>query len=79
MMAGGLAFAYPATKVSEKNKKILFFLCLIIIIFASYFFDSNTPWPSFYASIPVVATAIILAINYEKNFILSNPIFQKIG
>lgn len=79
MMAGGLAFAYPATKVSEKNKKILFFLCLIIILFASYFFDSNTPWPSFYASIPVVATAIILAINYEKNFILSNPIFQKIG
>ncbi|HGM9746366.1 acyltransferase family protein [Proteus sp. fly-1013] len=79
MMAGGLAFAYPVTKVSEKNKKILFFLCLIIIIFASYFFDSNTPWPSFYASIPVVATAIILAINYEKNFILSNPIFQKIG
>ncbi|QPB79862.1 acyltransferase [Proteus sp. GOKU] len=79
MMAGGLAFAYPVAKVSEKNKKILFFLCLIIIIFASYFFDSNTPWPSFYASIPVVATAIILAINYEKNFILSNPIFQKIG
>lgn len=79
MMAGGLAFAYPVTKASEKNKKILFFLCLIIIIFASYFFDSNTPWPSFYASIPVIATAIILAINYEKNFILSNPIFQKIG
>lgn len=79
MLLGGLAFLYPWTM--HKKVHQLGLQCLgIVLIFASYFLISkDIPWPGYMAFIPVIGTYLIIAANYQHNFLINNPISNSIG
>ena len=59
-----LAIALTSSRVkkfNEKNVSIIFWLGLGLIVVTLVTFDGNTPFPGFMASIPVLATAAMLA------------------
>lgn len=79
MLLGGLAFLYPWSPQS-KIKQITAQLLGIILIFSAYFLISkDTLWPGYMALIPVFGAYLIIASNYQNNFLINNPIFMYMG
>ncbi len=55
---------------------------LLSIVFSVFFFDSNTPFPSLYALIPTLGTALILLCAWPTTFVgklLGRPLFVGMG
>ncbi|WP_367299022.1 acyltransferase family protein [Hafnia alvei] len=78
MMAGGLAYLFPL-KASVKIKRIVFYSSIFIVLSSIWIFSSKTPWPSFYAALPVIFTALVLSIRNDKEWLLGNYFSQKVG
>lgn len=79
MLLGGLAFLYPWS-LQSKIKQITAQSSGIILIVASYFLMSkDTLWPSYMALMPVFGAYLIIASNYQNNFVVNNPAFNYIG
>lgn len=78
MMAGGLAYLFPLN-ASVKTKRIIFYSSIFIVLSSIWIFSSKTPWPSFYAALPVIFTALVLSIRNDKEWLLGNYFSQKVG
>lgn len=66
---GGLAFYLSQLFSSSKTvKQIVVYGSILAILFSVLFFSSNFLWPSWYTLIPVVATVLILMLNYNATF-----------
>lgn len=78
MMAGGLAYLFPLN-ASVKIKRIVFYSSIFIVLSSIWIFNSKTPWPSFYAALPVIFTALVLSIRNDKEWLLGNYFSQKVG
>jgi len=57
---------YNTINVRKSLNQIMSFLGLCLILYAAVFFDDNTPFPSFYALIPTLGTALIIIFAREK-------------
>lgn len=79
MLLGGLAFLYPWS-LKNKSHQIVTQGLGIILIIASYFsISKDTPWPGYMALIPVLGAYLIVVANYQKNFLVNNPVSNYIG
>lgn len=78
MLIGAVAYLYPI-HFQAKNKKIVEWAGLALII-GSYIFISQTNlWPGYLALFPVLGTFIFIQAQTENNIVTDNLISQKIG
>ena len=78
MMAGGIAFLYPLT-LSDKRKRILEIVGLTLILYSYIFVTEKTPWPGYFALLPVAGALLIILSQREDSLLTNNYIFQKLG
>ncbi|ANB26847.1 acyltransferase [Alteromonas stellipolaris] len=78
MMLGGLAFLYPIT-LNKTHSRLLELLGIALVIYAYIFFSEKTPWPGFYAFVPVIGTYFVLMSQRGNSIITSNVVSQKLG
>ncbi|AZR42383.1 acyltransferase family protein [Marinobacter salarius] len=65
-----------------KSNSYLSFLGLMLILFSVVYYDASTPFPSLYALVPVIGTALIIIFSGSKTIIsrmLSLKLFVGIG
>ena len=78
MMLGGVAYLYPFT-VQENKKKLIELLGILLIIGSYAFISKDTPWPGYFAFIPVIGVFLVIQSQRNDSFVTSNIVFQKIG
>ncbi|MCP6743822.1 acyltransferase family protein [Klebsiella pneumoniae] len=78
MIAGGLAYTYNVKNVSVSVRKIVTYSGVFILTLSSIFINEHVAWPGMLTLIPVVTTAIIIAVGGD-GWIVNNKIAQKIG
>lgn len=76
MSVGGLVYLFPAKRLSTRCMKIT---GIAIIIFSITILNSDMAWPSYWAAIPVIGCAVVIATGDIKNIILDNILFQWLG
>jgi peptidoglycan/LPS O-acetylase OafA/YrhL len=81
LFAGSIS-AFIVQKRGERANNILSMFGLAAIIFAIFFYDKNTPFPSVYALVPVLGVVLIILFAQKNTFsakILSNKLVVGIG
>ncbi len=67
-----IAFYFEKKKIIEINyfyQNILSFIGLILIMISIFYFDKQTPFPSFYTLLPVTGCALIILFCNEKSIL----------
>lgn len=78
----GVICAFVLNKKAAYSSAILSLIGLLLITSSIYWFDSETPFPSSYAILPVGGTALVIIFARKSNLtgkLLSFPIFVGIG
>lgn len=78
MMLGGLAFLFPVY-LSSRNKTVLEWCGLILILYGYFTLTGNDVWPGYLALIPALGTYFVLVSAKEHSFITGNVIIQWFG
>ncbi|CAE6948248.1 Acyltransferase family [Vibrio sp. B1ASS3] len=78
MMMGGVAFLYPWS-LSESRKKAVELTGLALILGSYAFVSSDTPWPGYFALLPVLGAYLMIVSNQQSSFITNNSAFQYLG
>ncbi|WP_082746091.1 acyltransferase family protein [Alteromonas sp. Mac1] len=78
MMFGGLAFLYPIA-LNKNQSKILEIFGIVLVMCAYILFSEQTPWPGYYALVPVIGTYFVLLSQRSNSILTSNVISQKLG
>lgn len=79
LLAGSLVFLYGARHIPETLRKIFEITGFALIVFIIFFADSNTPWPGYFALIPVLAATLILLAAREHSWFTGNALAQVLG
>ncbi len=69
-------------EMKKSVREIICVIGLLFIFYAIFFFSEQTPFPGFYALIPVIGTGIIIAFSNESTYVgrfLSSKLFVFIG
>lgn len=77
MLAGGLIFFIPKEKVPYK--KPLEFIGFFLIAISCYIFSTDTLWPSYNATLPVLGAFLILLAHQQNSFFTKGSVFQWLG
>jgi peptidoglycan/LPS O-acetylase OafA/YrhL len=75
-------FSIDTWSVSREKRELIGILGLLIIFYSIIFFDSYTPFPSFYTLAPVLGTFLIIIFVDSNTYVgrfLSNNIFVTVG
>ena len=78
MMLGGIAFLYPFN-LTDKNRKSIERLGLVLIIGSYFLISKETPWPGYLAIFPVLGSFLIIQAQRNDSFFTNNIVSQKIG
>lgn len=78
MMVGGVAYLYPF-KLGERQKKVVEYLGLSMVVFSYIFHSKFNLWPGYLAAIPVVGAFLIIQAHRENSVFTGNRVFQAIG
>lgn len=78
MLVGGVAFIYP-WHLSERFNKFVEIVGFLLIISSFFFFSSGTPWPGYFAAMPVLGCYLMIVANQQSSVITNNVIFQCVG
>jgi peptidoglycan/LPS O-acetylase OafA/YrhL len=81
LLVGSLTALYLSDQKTKSNN-FLSFLGLLFISMAVFFYDKNTPFPSFYTLLPITGVVLLIVYADENTFIaklLSNKNLVKIG
>lgn len=78
MMIGGVAYLFPIV-ISNKNKKLLERLGLMLIVGSYFFVSKEDAWPGYAALFPVLGAYFVILSARDKSFITGNVVFQKVG
>ena len=78
MMLGGVAYLYPFT-IQYKNKKLLEWVGLILIVGSFILISKENLWPGYLALFPVLGTFFVIQAQTKNSFILNSVFFQKTG
>ncbi|MBS7553339.1 acyltransferase [Ancylobacter dichloromethanicus] len=68
ILAGSIC-GFLATRHAPRPNNLLSALGLAMIVLAIFAFDENTPFPSFYALLPVVGTALIVMFAHKGTYV----------
>lgn len=79
-IAGGLVFfAGRDVKALEKHSKTLLWSGFVLLLLTFILIDSSYTWPSAWAVLPVLATALIMLANRSQSVLTAHPIAQWLG
>lgn len=79
-IAGGLVFfAGRNFKALEKYSKVLLWSGFSLLLIAFIFIDSSYTWPSAWALLPVLATALIMLAQQTQSTLTAHPVAQWLG
>ena len=79
-IAGGLVFfAGRDVKALEKHSKALLWSGFAMLLLTFILIDSSYTWPSAWAVLPVLATALIMLANRSQSALTAHPIAQWLG
>lgn len=78
MTFGGIAYLYP-WHLQGRKKIIPELLGVVLILLSCAFLSNESPWPGYFAMLPVLGTYLILVANNQKSIITNNPICQRVG
>lgn len=79
-IAGGLVFfAGREVKALEKYSKALLWSGFALLLLTFILIDSSYTWPSAWAVLPVLATALIMLANRSQSALTAHPIAQWLG
>lgn len=79
-VAGGLV--YLSSKEFPKLQrfsKVYFIVGVVLIAFSMYYISSKLAWPSAWALLPVLGTALIILAKQEQSILTVNPVAQWLG
>ncbi len=82
LLIGVLTAFYLFGKENPRGNQFLSLLGLVLILYSVFAFDKTTPFPSLYALVPTIGTALIILFarrNTITGHILSTPIMTGIG
>ena len=81
MMVGGLCFLYPLnlSAFKEKNKKIIEWVGISLIIIAYLFMNKEVAWPGYLSILPVLGACLIIQAQRNNSLITCNIFFEKLG
>ncbi|MDN7124548.1 acyltransferase [Pseudidiomarina sp. 1APP75-32.1] len=68
-LGAGAICAFVLQKREQPNNQFIAWLGLLMIIVSILSFDSRTPFPSLYALLPVVGTALLILFAGDKTFV----------
>lgn len=78
MMIGGVAYLYPLT-LQKKEKKLLEWTGLILIVSSYFLISKESLWPGYLAIFPVLGSFLIIQAQRNDSLITNNVVFQKLG
>lgn len=79
-IAGGLVFfAGRDVKALEKHSKTLLWSGFVLLLLTFIFIDSSYTWPSAWATLPVLATMLIMLAQRPQSIMTAHPIAQWLG
>lgn len=79
LLIGGLAFFFPlSSAISVFSRNLIEAAGISLIILSAFLLSENYAWPGIYASVPVLATLMVLLAN-NQSFLTNNIVSQKIG
>ncbi|HAU28698.1 MAG TPA: acyltransferase [Rhodospirillaceae bacterium] len=80
MLAGGLVFVLAGhLRPSRAPALVLEMLGLAAILASAFLFSGDTPWPSFYAGLPVLGTVLVLLAFRQESVWTGNAVAQALG
>ncbi len=79
-IAGGLVFfAGRDVKALEKHSNTLLWSGFVLLLLTFIFIDSSYTWPSAWATLPVLATMLIMLAQRPQSIMTAHPIAQWLG
>jgi peptidoglycan/LPS O-acetylase OafA/YrhL len=78
MLLGGVVFLYPIA-LSSKFKKVLQLTGISFIVISYLFLTESYSWPSYFAVLPALGTALVLWAHQNESIITNNYLFNIIG
>lgn len=80
LMAGALVFVHLRDGMKDREKaRIVEILGIVLVILPAFVFDAESPWPGYYALMPVIGTALVLIAARQGSWLTGPAVFQKLG
>lgn len=79
LLAGSLVFLHASGSLSDKKSRIMETGGLVLVFLSFLAYDSSTPWPGYFAALPVLGTSLVLAAARQNSWWTSNQIAQSLG
>ncbi|WP_231614053.1 acyltransferase family protein [Pseudoalteromonas sp. NZS71_1] len=78
MMLGGVAYLYPFS-IKDKQKKLVEWIGIALILGSYFLISKDTPWPGYFAVFPVLGAFLVIQAQRNNSIVTSNIVFQKLG
>ena len=78
MMLGGVAYLYPFS-IKDKQKKLVEWMGIALILGSYLLISKDTPWPGYFAIVPVLGAFLVIQAQRNNSIITSNIVFKKLG
>ena len=80
LLAGGLIFIYKdRIRLTSSSKNWIEAIGLFCLAVSIILFNNRTPWPGYFAAVPVLGAGLVIASNNQKSWVTNNFICQSIG
>lgn len=79
LLAGSLVFLYSGQAFSDKASRAIEAAGLALIVVSFFAYDSNTPWPGYFAALPVMGTCLVLLAARQDSLLTGNRVAQSLG
>ena len=78
MMLGGVAYLYPFS-IKGKQKKLVEWTGITLILGSYFLISKDTPWPGYFAVFPVLGAFLVIQAQRNNSIVTSNIVFKKLG
>lgn len=79
LLIGGLIYLTCTHRISSNTKLLCYYTGLVLIIVSTTFINKSTPWPGFFALLPVTGTALILLSENSQSTFTQHSVAQWLG
>ena len=78
MLLGGVAYLYPFS-IKDKQKKLVEWTGIALILGSYFLISKDTPWPGYFAAFPVLGAFLVIQAQRNNSIVTSNIVFKKLG